>query len=166
MNRDAGYPPRRANGEQRRILVAGKRESESGQDNKGQREPAVTEDRLVLARLLTARIEELHITRKKVGELSGVSTATIREIEHPRRPRTFGRDVLEPVSVALDWPPDYLVRAAYRSSSEATDPIVQDMMTALAPYLEKIDAIPGLQKDVAAIKAGLGLRPDIVYPVE
>jgi hypothetical protein len=68
--------------------------------------------------------------------------------------------------VALEWPPDYLVRAAYRPSSEATDPVVQDMMTALAPYLEKIDAIPGLQKDVAAIKAGLGIRADIVYPVE
>jgi hypothetical protein len=166
MNRDAGYPPRRASGGQRRILVAGKRESESGQADKGQEEPAVTEDRLVLARLLAARIEELHITRKEIEKRSKVSTATIREIEHPRRPRTFGRDVLEPVSVALEWPPDYLVRAAYRPSSEATDPIVQDMMTALAPYLAKIDAIPGLQKDVAAIKAGLGIRADIVYPVE
>lgn len=68
--------------------------------------------------------------------------------------------------MALGWPPDYLVRAAYRSSSEATDPIVQDMMKALAPYLDKIDAIPGLQKDLAAIKVRLGIRADIVYPVE
>jgi hypothetical protein len=155
-----------ASGEQRRILVAGKRESESGQADEGQEEPAVTEDRLVLAKLLAARIEELHITRKEIERRSKVSLATIREIEHPRRPRTFGRDVLEPVSVALGWAPDYLVRAVYRASSEATDPIVRDMMTALAPYLEKIDAIPGLQKDVAAIKAGLNIRADIIYPVE
>ena len=146
--------------------MAGKRESETGQADKGREEPVFTEARLVLARLLTARIEELHITRKEIERRSKVGTATIREMEHPRVPRTFGRDVLEPISVALEWPPDYLVRAAYPLSSEAADRIVQDMMAALAPYLEKIDAIPGLQRDVAEIKADLKIRADIVYPVE
>jgi hypothetical protein len=61
---------------------------------------------------------------------------------------------------------DYLIRAAYPLSSEATDRIVQDMMAALAPYLEKIDAIPGLQRDVAEIKADLKIRADIIYPAE
>jgi transcriptional regulator with XRE-family HTH domain len=166
MNRDAGCPPRRASGEQGRILVAGKRESETGQADKGREEPVFTEDRLVLSRLLTARIEEIHISRKEIERRSKISTSTIREIEHPRVPRTFGRDVLEPISVALGWPPDYLVRAAYPLSSEAADQIVQDMMAALAPYLEKIDAIPGLQRDVAEIKAGLKIRADILYRAE
>ena len=146
--------------------MAGKRESETGQADKGREEPVFTEARLVLARLLAARIEEIHITRKEIERRSKISTATIREIEHPRVPRTFGRDVLEPISVALEWPPDHLVRAAYPLSSEAADRIVQDMMAALAPYLEKIDAIPGLQRDVAEIKADLKIRADIVYPVE
>ena len=146
--------------------MAGKRKSENGPSGNGQEEPAISEGRLVLARLFADRIEELHITRKDIAERAKVSTATIREIEHPRRPRTFGRDVLEPLSEALEWPRDYLVRAAYRSSSEATDPIIQEMMAALAPYLEKIDAIPGLQQDVAAIKASLGIRADVIYPVE
>lgn len=146
--------------------MAGKRESETGQADKGREEPVFTEDRLVLSRLLAARIEEIHISRKEIERRSGISTATIREIEHPRVPRTFSREVLEPISVALDWPPDHLVRAAYPLSSEATDRIVQDMMVALAPYLEKIDAIPGLQRDVAEIKADLQIRADIVYPVE
>jgi transcriptional regulator with XRE-family HTH domain len=166
MNREAGCPPRRASGEQGRILVAGKRESEAGQADKGREEPVFTEDRLVLSRLLAARIEEIHITRKEIERRSGISTATIREIEHPRVPRTFSREVLEPISAALDWPPDYLVRAAYPLSSETTDRIVQDMMAALAPYLEKIDAIPGLQRDVAEIKADLKIRADIFYPGE
>ena len=146
--------------------MAGKRENETGQADKAREEPVFTEDRLVLSRLLAARIEEIHITRKEIEKRSGISTATIREIEHPRVPRTFSRDVLEPISVALDWPPDYLVRAAYPLSSEATDRIVQDMMAALAPYLEKIDAIPGLQRDVAEIKADLKIRADIFYPGE
>ena len=146
--------------------MAGKRESETGQADKGREEPVFTEDRLALSRLLAARIKEIHITRKEIERRSGISTATIREIEHPRVPRTFGRDVLEPISVALDWSPDHLIRAAYPLSSEATDRIVQDMMAALAPYLEKIDAIPGLQRDVAEIKADLKIRADVVYPAE
>lgn len=136
---------------------------ESGQADEGQEEPAFAKDRLVLADLVSARIEELHITRKEIEKRFGVSTATIREIEHPRRKRTFGRDVLDPLSVALEWPPDYLVRAVYRSSSEAPDPIVEEMMAALAPYLAKID---GLQQDVAAIRDGLGIRPDVIHPVD
>jgi len=146
--------------------VAGKRESETGQADQAPEEPVFTEDRLALSRLLAARIKEIHITRKEIERRSGISTATIREIEHPRVPRTFGRDVLEPISVALDWSPDHLIRAAYPLSSEATDRIVQDMMAALAPYLEKIDAIPGLQRDVAEIKADLKIRADVVYPAE
>jgi transcriptional regulator with XRE-family HTH domain len=140
--------------------VAGKRESDSDQASEGQVELADEDDRLELARIVAGRIAQLRLTRKELEKRSGVSVATIREIEHPKRPRKFGRKVLEPISRALEWPPGYLVRVAYRSSSEAPDPIVQAMMTALAPYLEKIDAIPGLQADVAAIKADLGIRVD------
>ena len=38
-------------------------------------------------------------------------------------------------------------------------------MVALAPYLEKIDAIPGLQADVAAIKIDLGIMVDSSHEV-
>jgi hypothetical protein len=164
MNRDTGYPPRHASGEQRRTLVASKREGESGQADQGEEEPVLTEARLKLAGLIADRIKEIHITRKEIERRSTISLATIREMEHPRSRRTFGRDVLDPVSEALEWPPDYLVRTVYPRSSEAADLIVQDMMTALSPYLEKIDFIPELQKDVAAIKTGLGIRGDIIYP--
>jgi transcriptional regulator with XRE-family HTH domain len=150
-------------GEQRRIRLAGKREGESDRVGAGEMEPTITEDRLTLARFVTARIKELHITRRELAEKSKVSTATIREIEHPRRPRVFGRKVLEPISKALELPTDYLLREAFLPPSEGPDPVVQGMMKALAPYLEKIDAIPGLQKDVAAIKVRLGMKVDIIY---
>lgn len=135
--------------------MAGEQASESDRGGEGQEE-ADAEDRLELARIVSARIAELRLTRKELEKRSGVSVVTIREIEHPKGPRKFGRKVLEAISEALEWSPGYLLRVAYRSSSEAPDPIVQAMMTALAPYLEKIDAIPGLQADVAAIKADLG----------
>lgn len=134
------------------------------EDGEGQEEPAITRDRLELARIVTARIEELHLSRKEVANRSRISLATIREMEHPRTSRVFGRDVLEAVSRALDWPPDYLLRAIYLPSSEEPGPITQEMMTALAPYLEKIDAIPRLQEDVAAIKDRLGI--DVMQKVD
>jgi hypothetical protein len=145
--------------------MAGQRESKGGRADEGQEEPAITKEQLLLAPIVTARIKELHTTRKEIEKRSGVSVATIREMEHPRRPRVFGHEVLSSISVALEWPSDSLLRAIYPSSSEAPDRIVQGMMTKLAPYLEKIDAIPGLQEDVAAIKARLGITTDPIHEV-
>lgn len=140
------------------MAVEGERESDQGVG--GEEGAAAEDDRRELARLVTARIAELHLTRRELQARSGVSVATIREIEHPRGKRNFGRQVLDALSGGLEWPPDYLVRAVYRSSPEAPDPLVQAMMAALAPYLEKIDAIPGLQADVAAIKTSLRITLD------
>ena len=140
--------------------MAGERERESDRTAAGRPGLVDPEDRLELARLVTARIEELRLTRRELEARSGVSVATIRQIEHPKGRRDFGRKVLDAISKALGWPPGYLVRVAYRSSSETPEPIVQAMMAALAPYLEKIDAIPGLQADVAAIKIDLGITID------
>lgn len=145
--------------------MADKRESESDPASEGQKPLVDAQDRLELARIVTARIAQLRLTRKELERQSGVSVATIREIEHPKGARNFGRKVLEAISEPLELPPGYLVRVAYRSSSEAPDPMVQAMMTALAPYLEKIDAIPGLQADVAAIKAELGIAVDPIHEV-
>lgn len=142
--------------------MARKRGNRSDRADEGQEELADAEDRIELARIVTARIAQLHITRKELERRSGVSVATIREIEHPKGPRKFGSDVLDAISEGLEWPQAHLRRVAYRSSSEAPDPIVQAMMTALAPYLEKIDAIPGLQADVTAMKADLGSVIDAI----
>jgi transcriptional regulator with XRE-family HTH domain len=162
MSRDVGYPRRPG-----RILVPVDGQSESEGDRAaGPREGLVdAEDRLKLAQLVTARIAELHLTRRELEARSGVSVATIREIEHPKGKRDFGRKVLEAISEALEWSPGYLARAAYRASPETPDPIVQAMMVALAPYLEKIDAIPGLQADVAAMKIDLEIMIDSSHEV-
>lgn len=165
MTRDVGYLPRRVGGEPGRILVAGGRESESDRASEGPGQLVDAEDRLELARIVTDRITRLRLTRKELEKQSGVSVATIREIEHPKGPRNFGRKVLEAISEPLELPAGYLARVAYQSSSEAPDPMVKAMMTALAPYLEKIDAIPGLQADVAAIKVELGITVDPIHEV-
>ena len=145
--------------------MAGRRESASDGASAGQEQLADADDRLELARIVTVRIAQLRITRKELEKRSGVSVATIREIEHPKGSRVFGRKVLEAISEALEWAPGHLARVAYRSTSESPDPIVDAMMTALAPYLEKIEAIPGIQADVAAIKTDLEAAVDSIQGV-
>lgn len=146
--------------------MAGKPGIESDLGSEDQEEPADIENLGELARIVAARIAERGITRKELEKRSGISVATIRVIEHPKGPRKFSHKVLEALSEALEWPPGHLVRVAYPSYSEAPGPIVQAMMTALAPYLEKLDSIPGLQADVAAIKDGLGITVDIIHEVD
>jgi len=57
MTGDVSYLPRRASGEPRRFLVAGKRESESDQASEGKGKLADAEYRAELARIVTAQIE-------------------------------------------------------------------------------------------------------------
>jgi hypothetical protein len=75
-------------------------------------------------------------------------------------------DFAEACEWRVEWAPSYLARATRRRSPEGADPIVQEMTAALAPYLEKINAIPELRKDVTDIKVGLNIRPDISFPSE
>ena len=87
--------------------MAGEGESESDRTAGGRAGLVDAEDRLELARLVTVRIAELRLTRRELEARSGVSVATIRQIEHPKGKRDFGRKVLEAISGALGWPPGY-----------------------------------------------------------
>jgi hypothetical protein len=115
--------------------------------------------------MVGARIKQLHLTYDEVEELSKINSSTIRAMVRPLTDRKFGRTVLVAVSKALGWPPDYLISAYYPPPPGELSPVTQEMMTALGPYLEMINAIPDLQKDVAAIKARLS-KMDPIHPVE
>lgn len=142
--------------------MAGEQENESGQAGNGGGGRVFPDHRLKLAKLVKDRREELHVTWKEIATRAEAGESTVREMARPTRQREFGYELLGKVSKALEWSPDHLAKKAYQPS-EATDEIVQGMMTALTPYLEKIDK---LQQDVAEIKAGLSIRPDVVHPVE
>lgn len=145
--------------------MAGKRERESDQASEDRKQSAPTERQLEFGRMVTARIDELGLARKEVAEISEINASTIREMERPRTGRKFGHTVLAAVSEALKWPSDYLFNAYYPPPPGIPSPVAQEMMTALGPYLEKINAIPELQKDVAAIKDRLS-NIDPIHPVE
>lgn len=142
--------------------MAGEQEHESGQAGNGREGPVFPDHRLKLAKLVSDRLEELHVKKATLARRAEVGVSSLQEMACPTRQREFGHELLEKVSKALGWSPDHLAKEAYQPP-EATDQIVQGVMTALTPYLEKIDK---LQQDVAEIKADLSIRPDVVHPAE
>lgn len=145
--------------------MAGKQERESDRANEGQEKSVPTEHQIKFGQMVGARIKQLHLTYDEVAALSKINSSTIRAMVRPITGREFGRTVLVAVSEALGWPPDYLISAYYPPPPGELSPVTQEMMTALGPYLEMINAIPKLQSDVAAIKARLG-KMDSIHPVE
>lgn len=61
-----------------------------------------------VAEAINTRLDELQMTQNELSIKSGVSTATLRELQHNRNPRRRTGRLLEAVSVALDWPPSHL----------------------------------------------------------
>lgn len=61
-----------------------------------------------VAAAINARMAALRITQLELASGSGVSPATIREIQHNHRPRRrYGRTLVA-LSEALQWPADHL----------------------------------------------------------
>lgn len=69
----------------------------------------MNEDWVAVSGALNARMAALRITQLDLAAKSGVSPATIRELQHhPNRPRKrYGR-TLAALSEALEWPTDHL----------------------------------------------------------
>ncbi len=106
-------------------------------------------DWAAVASALNARVATLRMTQLDLAAKSGVSPATIREIQHNKRPRRrYGR-TLAALSEALDWPAGHLdaVLAGRPTPAEPAAPSADD------PVLEQLRAI---REELAGIKQRLG----------
>jgi hypothetical protein len=131
-------------------------------------------DRLELARVVSERMEELAklgITQADVAAKARCGSSTIRNMQYGKGSSHYSNGLLTRVSVALDLPSECLVKAFYPAArgelaAPSDDEIVtRKVMAQFAPYLAKIDAIPELQRDVAAIKASLNGVVDAIHEV-
>ena len=96
-----------------------------------------TDDWAAVAAAINARVAALRMTQLDLAAKSGVSPATIREIQHNQRPRRrYGR-TLAALSEALDWPADHLdaVLTGRPLPGDSTEPAADD------PVLEQLRAI-------------------------
>lgn len=71
-----------------------------------------------VADAINGRLEELGMTQRELAERSGVSVATLRQLQHNNRPRRRNPRTLEAVSVGLRLPLDYLARVLEGGDAE------------------------------------------------
>lgn len=95
-------------------------------------------DWAAVAAAINTRMEELRLPQKVLAERSKVSVATIRQLQKnyvvkDRNPRT-----LEALSVALQWPPDYLQRVLTGAASGQGAPALAERVEQLGRELEEL----------------------------
>jgi len=89
-----------------------------------------------VADAINARMTELPMSQRDLAERSGVSVATLRELQHARAARKRSGRLLTAISTALDWPEDYLravlTGAATPTSSGSQGPSKDGLTVVLA----------------------------------
>lgn len=63
-----------------------------------------------VADAINARLEEIQLTQKELADRSGVSVATLRQLQKNDAPRKRSPRTLAAVSEGLRWPSDHLGR--------------------------------------------------------
>lgn len=85
-----------------------------------------------VGRAISARLDELQMTQLELAAASGVSPATIREIQYNKLTRRRSPRTLEALSAALKWPASYLGdllggQGARPHADEANDPVLHEL---------------------------------------
>lgn len=118
----------------------------------------MAEDWSAVARAVNQRVDELGMNQRTLAARAQVSSAIIREIQQNKIQRRRNAKTLEALSVALNWPPEYLSAVldgrnpAQVSSRQADD--VPDRLTAMERQLRTIAR--QLEKLNANVEAILG----------
>ena len=159
----------------------------AGKRRASRKRPEFEVDRAGLAEAVTERLAELSregVTRQKVAQRAPCSTSALRHMQNGTGTSHYGHELLTRVARGLGLPEDRLVKAFYppvprgpEALSEA-EAALQRVLEKLDPYLAKINAIPGIQKDVEGlqerlndmasdvrdVKSRLEILVDISYP--
>lgn len=92
-----------------------------------------------IADAINTRMTELDISQRELADRSGVSVATLREIQHATANRRRSARTLAAISRALNWPDNHLAGVLGRQGRGAgTSPIDA---TAMVEVIDRLDAI-------------------------
>jgi transcriptional regulator with XRE-family HTH domain len=106
-------------------------------------------DWAAVASAINARVATLRMTQLDLAAKSGVSPATIREIQHNNRPRRrYGR-TLAALSEALDWPADHLDAVLAGRPTTPTEPATP------SPGDPVLDQLRAIREELTAIRQRL-----------
>ncbi|ONI72705.1 hypothetical protein ALI144C_42585 [Actinosynnema sp. ALI-1.44] len=100
-----------------------------------------------VADAIRARMAELGTTQRELADRSGVSVATLRQLQNNYGPRRRARHTLEDVSKGLQWPAGHLayVLDGAAGASEGAEPgwqtEVAELRSLIADLAERVDAL-------------------------
>jgi transcriptional regulator with XRE-family HTH domain len=111
----------------------------------------VAEDWAAVARAINQRVDELGMSQRTLAERAQVSSAIIREIQQNKIQRRRNAKTLEALSVALNWPAEYLsavldgrdpAEAISRQLSDVPNRLtaMERQLRTIARQLEKLNA--------------------------
>lgn len=118
----------------------------------------MAEDWAAVAKAINQRVDELGMSQRTLAERAQVSSAIIREIQQNKIQRRRNTKTLEALSVALNWPAEYL--SAVLDGREPAEVIsrqladVPNRLTAMERQLRSITR--QLEKLNANVEAILG----------
>lgn len=115
-------------------------------------------DGAAVAEAINARMQELGITQTDLSSKSGVSLATLREVQHnavarQRRPRT-----LSALSSAFGWPPGHLHRVSRGIGAGSGAAPAHTSTAPRSEYKEITEQLDALQAEVREIGRRLDER--------
>lgn len=145
--------------------------TQAGKRRVSRKRPESEVDREGLARAISDPLAKLYhegVKQEDAARRAGCGISTLRNMQNGTGTSHYGHELLARVATGLGLPEGRLVKAFYPpaprepavlSDAEVT---VQRVMEQLGPYLAKIDAIPGMQKDVEGLQERLrGMAQDV-----
>lgn len=118
-------------------------------------------DRGNLAEAVSDRLAVLSregVNQGQAAQRAGCGISTLRNMQNGTGTSHYGHALLTRVAKGLGLPEDQLVKAFYPpvprdpAFSSDAEVMVQRVMSQLAPYLAKIDAIPGMQTGISGMQ--------------
>ncbi|TWF93369.1 helix-turn-helix domain-containing protein [Saccharopolyspora dendranthemae] len=101
-----------------------------------------------VATAINTRLAELDLTQRELSERSGVSTATLRQLQNNYEPRRRSPRLLAAISEALRWPSDHLAQVLEGEAPEDDVDLRADVVRLrqeVAELRERLVALEGKQ---------------------
>jgi transcriptional regulator with XRE-family HTH domain len=148
-----------------RIFVTDERDTPAsapvGKRRVSRKRPESEVDRACLAKVVSDCLTNLSregVSQSDAAKQAGCGVSTLRNMQNGTGATHYGHELLTRVAKGLGLPEDRLVKAFYRpvprdpGSPSEVEVTVQRVMEQLAPYLAKIDAIPGIQTGISGMQ--------------
>jgi transcriptional regulator with XRE-family HTH domain len=114
-----------------------------------------------VATAIKSRMRELQLTQMDLAAKSGVSIATIRELQHNTAPRRRSPRTLAAISTALRWPPDHLERVSEGATDERGE-----LAQPSVEYGEVMSHLDSLQEQVESVGERLSRLEQLILPAD